>query len=149
MVTCPRRSGPGDCRHTLGRLFALAQSGLFIVDEEHDGSFKQLDGIRYHARDFALVRAKALDVPVLLGSAVILAIDDGHVLLVDALADLRDLPWQLTCIGSLERDPAAAAQLREGDDLATAWAVGLERLADHGGAHRHLAVEFGLLVPRR
>lgn len=47
----------------------LPNAGLIVIDEEHDGSFKQLDGIRYHARDFALVRAKALDVPIVLGSA--------------------------------------------------------------------------------
>ena len=47
----------------------LPDAGLVIVDEEHDGSYKQFDGIRYHARDFALVRAKALDVPIVLGSA--------------------------------------------------------------------------------
>jgi glycosyltransferase involved in cell wall biosynthesis len=36
----------------------------------------------------------------------------GHLLLIDALADLRDFDWRLTCIGSLERDPASAAALR-------------------------------------
>ena len=47
----------------------LPDAGLVIVDEEHDGSYKQFDGIRYHARDFALVRAKVLGVPIVLGSA--------------------------------------------------------------------------------
>ena len=47
----------------------LPNAGLIIVDEEHDGSYKQFDGIRYHARDFAIVRARALGVPIVLGSA--------------------------------------------------------------------------------
>ncbi|MGY0505693.1 primosomal protein N' [Luteimonas sp. e5] len=47
----------------------LPEAGLIVIDEEHDASYKQFDGIRYHARDFALVRAKALQVPIVLGSA--------------------------------------------------------------------------------
>ncbi len=47
----------------------LPQLGLVIVDEEHDGSFKQNEGLRYHARDLAVYVAKSASVPVVLGSA--------------------------------------------------------------------------------
>lgn len=42
---------------------------LLIIDEEHDGSYKQQDGMRYHARDVAMVRAKQRNIPIVLGSA--------------------------------------------------------------------------------
>ena len=47
----------------------LKSPGLIIVDEEHDSSLKQQEGLRYSARDLAVVRAKKLDIPIVLGSA--------------------------------------------------------------------------------
>jgi primosomal protein N' (replication factor Y) len=43
--------------------------GLIIIDEEHDHSYRQEDGVRYHARDVAIKRAQMLDIPIVLGSA--------------------------------------------------------------------------------
>ncbi|HSR02752.1 MAG TPA: primosomal protein N' [Methylophilaceae bacterium] len=42
---------------------------LILLDEEHDGSYKQQDGMRYHARDIAIMRAKQLNIPIVMGSA--------------------------------------------------------------------------------
>jgi len=47
----------------------LKAPGLFVVDEEHDLSFKQQEGFRYSARDVAVVRAHRAGVPVVMGSA--------------------------------------------------------------------------------
>ncbi|MGO9446343.1 MAG: primosomal protein N' [Thiobacillaceae bacterium] len=63
----------GQARIVLGTRLAvftpMPQLGLIIVDEEHDASFSQQEGLRYSARDLAVYRAQLRDLPVVLGSA--------------------------------------------------------------------------------
>ncbi|WP_049723505.1 primosomal protein N' [Gilvimarinus polysaccharolyticus] len=67
------RAAEGDARIIIGTRSAIftpmANPALIIIDEEHDGSFKQQDGFRYSARDLAAVRARMLNIPLILGSA--------------------------------------------------------------------------------
>ena len=65
-----RRGDVGIMLGTRSSLFSQNDRlGLIVIDEEHDHSYKQEDGIRYHARDVAIKRAQMLDIPILLGSA--------------------------------------------------------------------------------
>lgn len=50
-------------------LYPFANLGLIIVDEAHDGSYKQQDTLRYHAADVALYRGVQAKIPVVLGTA--------------------------------------------------------------------------------
>lgn len=62
--------------------------GLIVIDEEHDASFKQQDGVRYQARDVAVYRAKQLNIPIILGSATP-SLESYHNALTDRYTLLR------------------------------------------------------------
>src|SRR5437764_5131430 len=71
----------GEAKVTVGARSALflpyPRLGLIVVDEAHEPSFKQEDGVQYHARDTAVMRAKFEDIPVILSSATP-AIESRH-----------------------------------------------------------------------
>ncbi|MGX9461687.1 primosomal protein N' [Shewanella sp. A14] len=68
-----RQARVGEAAIIIGTRSALftpmAFPGLIILDEEHDSSFKQQEGVRYHARDLAVMRGHLEDIQVVLGSA--------------------------------------------------------------------------------
>ncbi len=72
-LACWQAARTGRARVIVGTRSAvflpLKRPGLIVVDEEHDSSFKQAEGARYHGRDVAVMRARKLGIPVVLGSA--------------------------------------------------------------------------------
>ncbi|MBI3418604.1 MAG: primosomal protein N' [Proteobacteria bacterium] len=70
---CWKAVAEGTAKLVVGARSALflpyARLGVIVVDEEHDGSYKQEDGVVYHARDMAVVRGKEENIPVVLSSA--------------------------------------------------------------------------------
>ena len=96
-----RRIRRGQARIVIGArsaVFApLENIGIIVVDEEHEASFKQADGLRYNARDLALVRGQMERATVVLGSATPLitslyAVEQGRLALLSLPERVRGIP---------------------------------------------------------
>jgi primosomal protein N' (replication factor Y) len=87
-----RAIASGEAQVTVGARSALflpyRHLGLIVVDEAHEPSFKQEEGVQYHARDVAVMRAKFEDVPVILSSATP-AIETRHMVELERYRELR------------------------------------------------------------
>ena len=87
-----RAIASGEARVTVGARSALflpyRKLGLIVVDEAHEASFKQEDGVQYHARDVAVMRAKLEEIPVVLASATP-AIETRHMAEIGTYGELR------------------------------------------------------------
>jgi primosomal protein N' (replication factor Y) len=113
-------------------VFAPApQLGLIVVDEEHDASFKQQEGVRYHARDVAVYRASRRDIPVILGSATPSL--ESYAQAIRGRYQLLKLPLRATARTTLplvRLVPTRAAEAIEGVGPALREAIG-SRLDRH------------------
>lgn len=110
-----RAIASGAARVTVGARSALflpyARLGLIVVDEAHETSFKQEEGVHYHARDVAVMRAKFEQCPVILASATP-AIETRQQVALGNYAELKlpgrygaaELP-AITAIDLLEHKP--------------------------------------------
>lgn len=91
------RAGGGEAMVAVGPRSALfvplANLGLIVVDEEHDQAYKQDEGVRYHGRDLAVVRARLASCPVVLASATP-SVESFHHAMSSryTLLELRDRP---------------------------------------------------------
>jgi primosomal protein N' (replication factor Y) len=105
-----RAIATGDARVVVGARSALflpyRNLGLIVVDEAHEASFKQEDGVQYHARDVAVMRAKLEAVPVILASATP-AIETRHMAGIGVYSEVK-LPERF---GGAEMPDIAALDL--------------------------------------
>jgi primosomal protein N' (replication factor Y) len=87
-----RAIASGEARVTVGARSALflpyRDLGLIVVDEAHEASFKQEEGVQYHARDVAVMRAKLEEIPVILASATP-AIETRHMAEIGTYRELK------------------------------------------------------------
>jgi len=87
-----RAIASGEARVVVGARSALflpyPKLGLIVVDEAHEPSFKQEEGVQYHARDVAVMRAKLEEVPIILASATP-AIESRHMVEIGTYKELR------------------------------------------------------------
>jgi primosomal protein N' (replication factor Y) (superfamily II helicase) len=89
----------------------VADPGLFVVDEEHDGSYKQRESPRYDARDVAAIRARASGAALVFGSATpsmeaYQAARDGRLQWLRLTARVDDRPLPLVTLVDLKREAA-------------------------------------------
>jgi primosomal protein N' (replication factor Y) len=89
----------------------VADPGLFVVDEEHDGSYKQKESPRYDARDVVAIRARASGAALLFGSATpsmeaYQAARDGRLRLLRLTARVDDRPLPEVTLVDLKREAA-------------------------------------------
>ncbi|MEA3028676.1 MAG: hypothetical protein QOG13_1, partial [Sphingomonadales bacterium] len=87
-----RAIATGEARVVVGARSALflpyPKLGLIVVDEAHEASFKQEEGVQYHARDVAVMRAKLEGIPVILASATP-AIESRHMVEIGTYRELK------------------------------------------------------------
>ena len=101
--------------------------GVIIVDEEHDSSYKQETGLRYNARDLAVVRGKMQDCPVILGSATPS---------VQSYQNVRDHKFsQLTLENRVNQNPLPEITL-----------VDLKKYKDYRGTEKIITPELAIQI---
>ena len=87
-----RAIATGEARVVVGARSALflpyPKLGLIVVDEAHEASFKQEEGVHYHARDVAVMRAKLVEIPIVLASATP-AIETRHMVELGTYSELK------------------------------------------------------------
>ncbi len=136
----------GEAKVVVGARSALflpyADLGLIVVDEAHETSFKQEEGVHYHARDVAVMRAKMEEVPVVLASATP-AIESRHQVTLGVYRELR-LPSRF---GGAEMPDIAAINLTQDPPPRGRWLA--PRLVDELQANLDAGEQSLLFLNRR